>query len=172
MTCLLFHISRNRIHRQLSCNAKTRELLYIANGVFFEWKMISLLQKIVLNENSNTFNVMLCFLDSTKRYKLQNVSDLHVEHFLPSSLLSHFFHSVQGRIQDSPLEGQPTLQEGAPTYDFAKNFQKNCMKLRNFWALGVPLPQPMQGQGQPMAHNSIQFFGKNPRVGATSNGES
>ena len=32
--------------------------------------------------------------------------------------------TTQWGIQDSLEEGVPTLQEGAPTYDIAKNFQK------------------------------------------------
>ena len=42
------------------------------------------------------------------------------------------------RIPRSPPEGAPSLQ-GAPTYDFAKFANKNCMKLRTFWAVGGAL---------------------------------
>ena len=44
---------------------------------------------------------------------------------------------TQGQTQDSPQEGAPTLQEGTSTYDFTKNFQKKCTKLRKFWGGGA-----------------------------------
>ena len=43
---------------------------------------------------------------------------------------------TQWRIQDFPEEGAPTLH-GAPTYDFAKFSEKNCMKLKEFGPPGV-----------------------------------
>ena len=44
--------------------------------------------------------------------------------------------SKSGADPEFPVEGAPALKEGAPTYDIAKIFQKNCMKLRKFWAVG------------------------------------
>ena len=41
-----------------------------------------------------------------------------------SLLQIYFLGDIQWRIQDFPEEGAPTLQGGAPTYDFAKFPQK------------------------------------------------
>ena len=38
-----------------------------------------------------------------------------------------------------PIGGGANPPGGAPTYNFAK-FCKNCMKLRNFWAVGGHTP--------------------------------
>ena len=44
---------------------------------------------------------------------------------------------IQGRIQDSPQEGAPTLQ-GGPTYDFAK-FREKLHEIEKI--LGRPPPK-------------------------------
>ena len=43
----------------------------------------------------------------------------------------------QERIQDSPYEGARTLQEGAPTYNFAK-FSKKTTEIENILGRGAP----------------------------------
>ena len=40
---------------------------------------------------------------------------------------------MQWRIQDFPEEGAPTLQGGAPTYDFAK-FSQKLHEIERIWA--------------------------------------
>ena len=44
---------------------------------------------------------------------------------------SYVIHS-QWRIQDFPEEGAPTLQGGAPTYDFAK-FSQKLHEIERIW---------------------------------------
>ena len=55
---------------------------------------------------------------------------------------------IQGRIQDSPQEVAPTFQEGAPTYDFAKLFQKKLHEIAKIFsrrggAGSAPLDLPL-----------------------------
>ena len=51
---------------------------------------------------------------------------------------SHFVMTTQWRIRDIPGGEAPTLggRGGAPTYDFANFFSKNCMKLKEFGPRG------------------------------------
>ena len=50
---------------------------------------------------------------------------------------------VSGAGLGFPIRGGANLQEGVPTYDFAKYFQKNRMKLRTFWAMAGALGPPL-----------------------------
>ena len=53
----------------------------------------------------------------------------------------HNNERLQWRIQDFPVEGEPTPRGGAPTYDFAK-FSQKLHEIKRIWASGAPLMPP------------------------------
>ena len=69
------------------------------------------------------------------------IQSVHKARFL--HLLLNSQYREQGRIQDSPQEGAPTLQGEAPTYDFAKFSEKLHEIEKKLGRRGRPLLDPL-----------------------------
>ena len=82
------------------------------------------------------FSIDFFALTSTNNFELINLT--HQMNWIRWEATCHSTEKIsrcQWRIQDFPEEGAPTLQRGAPTYDFAK-FPQKLHEIERIWPPG------------------------------------